>query len=193
MSSVEAAPIGRESRWEHREDKIMTSLSTKNRHKRDAARIRVEPGPGSRPRLRFPFPIPHPRQKPYTRLSILVLLKLLLVVLSRLPCWYFVRLYNWFGLSELLKSSTCERTGWLDAIIMTPADGFYYCTFGQGHCWEMTIILKLATVMWLKQYCFPGVEKWISLYTKDLMQAGTLYNTISQFHNLIWLVERKSR
>ena len=31
----------------------------------------------------------------------------------------------------------------------------------------MTVILKLATIMQLKQYHFPGVEKSISLYIKD--------------------------
>ena len=49
----------------------------------------------------------------------------------------------------------------------------------------MTVILKLATVMQLKQYYFPGVEKSISLHIKDLMQAGMLYNTVSQVNNLV--------
>lgn len=101
MYSVEAAPIGKESRWEHREEKIMTSVETKDRHKRDAAGNGVEAGPGSHPRLHLscssqaPFPIPHPRERPYiNKLSVLVLSKLLLVILFRLPCCYFVRLYN---------------------------------------------------------------------------------------------------
>ena len=47
----------------------------------------------------------------------------------------------------------------------------FWHIFLQG---EMTVILKLATVMQLKQYHFLGVEKSISLYMEDLMQAGML-------------------
>lgn len=46
LYSLEVASIGKESRWKHRADKIVTSIETKHRHQRDSgtrsARIRVE-------------------------------------------------------------------------------------------------------------------------------------------------------
>lgn len=96
--------------------------------------------------------------------------------LSGLPCHSFVWLYKWFRPSEFLKSSTSKRTGWLDEITWPLL--MDVITFGQGHCWERTLILKLSTVMQLKQYHFPGVEKWISLHIKDLIQPGMFYTTL---------------